>query len=79
MVILLIKKIIINNICATTVLCVHSSGAWTGRNLILDEALAEWHTNINNYVLILNVNIKYIISSPRYVCLIHGDVGCTDW
>ncbi len=32
-----------NNICATTALCVHGSGAWTGRNLILDEGL--WGPN----------------------------------
>ena len=27
------------NIGVTTALCVHSSGDWTGRNLILDEGL----------------------------------------
>ena len=31
--------IISNNIGATTVRCIHGSGAWTGRNLILDEVL----------------------------------------
>ena len=38
-----LKCNIINNICnnigVTTALCVHSSGEWTGRNLILDEGL----------------------------------------
>ena len=28
-----------NNIGAMTARCVHGSGAWTGRNLILDEGL----------------------------------------
>ena len=36
---MVILLIICNNIGATTTRCVHSSGAWTGRNLILDESL----------------------------------------
>ena len=30
-----------NEIGAKTVRCIHGSGAWTGRNLILDEGLGS--------------------------------------
>ena len=42
----IIYNIISNNIGATTALCVHGSGAWTGRNLILDEGLAGWRSGV---------------------------------
>ena len=37
-----------NNIGATTARCVHGSGAWTGRNLILDEGLHPGATEYYN-------------------------------
>ena len=37
----IINNNVSNNIGATTARCVHGSGAWTGRNLFVDEELLK--------------------------------------